>query len=472
MTSTRRGVVSLASGTALSVACLLWTLEGVPNRLTQPTSIVLATIGVLLGVAAAIGSFGSEPAAERELRALLRGAYVVGLSTFALTMHLVLYRAFGASGRVVLVGSAIVLVVALWNAIALSSWSFHCLLLAVGVVLVAMLIASDAAGLRIDVMVFQEEASMAIFDGVNPYAVTFADISPDPVIHAPSLVSGGTLTFGFPYPPASLLAVAPFEVAAGDFRIAQSLATLATGWMIAAIRPGRVGRSVASVFLLASPLLWMSAGGWTEPLLMAATVLVVFVAAKGRSGGRWVVGLAASLKQYAVMLIPVSLLLLERPWTVAKAWRHTWPSVLVVALTILPFLAWGVQDFVHSVILVQLEQPFRTDSLALPALAAQTSGSFSPGLVTAIQALVTLLVLGVCLARAKVGAAGFALSSGAIMGTFILLSKQAFPNYYSAAIALSFVGTALLVVDHAREAGTVVEELGLMPAAIARRLRL
>jgi uncharacterized membrane protein len=154
------------------------------------------------------------------------------------------------------------------------------------------------------------------------------------------------------------------------------------------------------------------------------------------------VGLAVSLKQYAVLLLPAALLLIERPWSMRKVVREMWPTFAVIVVTTLPFLIWSPTDFLQSVVRVQFVQPFRIDSLALPAAVARIFGSLPPELVLAGQAAAVIGVVFVVLRRSPIGAHGFAVSSAAILLALMVFSKQAFPNYYILPIALLFSGAA------------------------------
>ena len=128
-----------------------------------------------------------------------------------------------------------------------------------------------------------------------------------------------------------------------------------------------------------------------------------------------------------------------------------WPPLAVVAFTMIPFLLWAPSDFVQSVLRVQLVQPFRPESLAFPALVAQSVGTPHSLAVTVLQGVAVVGTIVVCLRRSPVGPHGFALASALILVVLYATSKQAFPNYYSLAIGLLFLG-ASASLSHVEEA--------------------
>ena len=103
------------------------------------------------------------------------------------------------------------------------------------------------------------------------------------------------------------------------------------------------------------------------------------------------------------------------------------PAVVVAAITVLPFLLWNPGEFIHSVLLVQAYQPFRTDSVGVAGLLARMGLWETPTWVAFAGGGIALLA---ATSRAPRTPAGFAGAAAVFFFVFFLLSKQAFMNYY------------------------------------------
>ncbi len=260
---------------------------------------------------------------------------------------------------------------------------------------------------------FQQDGARELLHGGNPYAMTFPDIyhSTFPG-HAPAygngLVVNDRLQFGFVYPPLSLLLSTMGYVVAGDYRYAAALALVLAAAVIGYPRGGYPrggyadrGRYVdraeyagrgpvpnwpLRVLLLFTPRVrfFVLARGWTEPfvlLLLAATVFIArrpiarHVAAGDAAGPRipwnewnsrrnvWLLavalGLLIAVKQYAIIALPLSFLLLPPRWR-WRDWFYLggW-GVAVAAAVTMPFAVWNLPAYWKSVVRVQLMGPFR-----------------------------------------------------------------------------------------------------------------
>ncbi len=448
MTDIQRATLAVSAGTAVSVGCLLWLLDGPGAVSMMMLSSGCVVVGLVVAVAAVVGrSASGVPDTVYGLSRYLRVIQVLAIVMFASSFYgMVLPRTTGFAVAFGVV-SVVVAGSITWNAVAESSWVPYVILLTcVTVALVIGLSASMERNDTIDVMLFQSEAANALVAGSSPYEITYDNhYTPEKTqrFYDPSLVVDGVLQFGYLYPPLSLIVVTPFEVLFDEVRVAYALALIATGVVVAAISPTHHGRMMSAAFLCVSPGLYVVRFGWTEPILMLAASLAVLAASRRSRAAPYLVGLAVSLKQYAVLLFPASLLLIERPWSVRRVTREMWPAFAVLIVTTLPFLIWSPTGFLHSVVRVHFLQPFRIDSLALPAAVARVIGSPPPELlVLAGQAAVVIGVVFVVLRRSPIGPHGFAVSSAAILLALIVFSKQAFPNYYIVPIALLFSGAA------------------------------
>lgn len=114
----------------------------------------------------------------------------------------------------------------------------------------------------------------------------------------------------------------------------------------------------------------------------------------------------------------------------------------VAAMLTLPFLLWDVGDFVRSVVVLHLRQPFRDDSLSLLAAGVRVLG-WPPASVPAV--LMGLALLGtsaLVLWRAPRTTWAVAAGSAFVMLGFVILSKQAFANYYFLIAGLIFLSVS------------------------------
>lgn len=295
---------------------------------------------------------------------------------------------------------------------------------------------------RIDVAVFQEVASSRLLDGVNPYAFGYPDVY-DPAesaqVYAPGLSVDGTLQAGFPYPPMSLL-LATGGALFGDIRIAHALAVLGAVALLATLAPGSWSSRVGAATLATSPLVaHVVRQGWTEPFVIVALVGVFWTWRRGLAPAL-ALGAFLSIKQYAVVVLPVILGLVPWPSPLRTRLRLGAGAALLAMISAVPFLVMSSSEFFYSVGLWQFAQPFRTDAMSLPSVLSVWTGpppSWALLLATATAtALATLVVLR---ARPR-GWGQAALGVAIVMIVFLLTGKQAFTNYYTFALGALCVG--------------------------------
>ncbi|HUH06869.1 MAG TPA: glycosyltransferase 87 family protein [Egibacteraceae bacterium] len=313
-------------------------------------------------------------------------------------------------------------------------WAVPAFVAAVGVVGV---IATLPLSTGIDVLMFQEISADRLLAGENPYAGDF----PDPYspansarVYGPGVAVDGVLKFGYPYPPLTLLLVLPGALL-GDVRVAQLAAVLAAGWLMATLRGGSWrARTGAALFLTSPAIFFVTARGWTEPFLIALLVAMVWSYLRRSRWSDVILGLFTVSKQYVVLLAPLYLLLIQRPWT----WRSIAPTALRAAVVgsavTLPFALWDLQAFWWSVVELQFRQPFRPDALSLLAVAVNATGWPPPSTFAWLPLVAGVAALAAALRWAPRSATGMAAGSAIVMLAFLLMSKQAFTNYYFFAI--------------------------------------
>ena len=277
---------------------------------------------------------------------------------------------------------------------------------------------------RIDVVVVHREALDAMASGRSPYAISFENIyGSDSGFYNPKAVEENRVMFGYPYPPLSLLAAAPGHWLAGDYRYAELVAWIGSAALIGFMGTGLVAKLAAILVLLQPRGFFVLEQGWTEPIALLMLALTVFAMARNAAGAAWASGLLLVTKQYlAVAAPPIFRFAAGRD---RKAFLVR--AFVAGAAVTLPFVLWNPRAFVESVLLLQMREPFRADSLSYLSWAARHglgAGSF----LWAGGAAAIALVL-VMLATPNT-VAGFAASVA--LSTFLTFTfgSKAFCNYY------------------------------------------
>jgi hypothetical protein len=294
----------------------------------------------------------------------------------------------------------------------------------------------------IDVFVFQRDGAEALLRGHNPYSLRYPDIYGVSPNYGPGLSIGGTLQFGFPYYPLSLLLVVPAHLL-GDVRIAHLLASALFGYVIMTLRPSPVARAAGALFLFTPRSLFVLEQSWSEPLVLAMLALVAIAADRRPALLPWALGLLVAVKQYSVFMVPLAWLLLS---PVQRTWRQGGAFLLKAALPglviTLPFLLAHPRDFWHDVVRLQVLQPFRADALSFSAWWYAQRGT-QPSTLWAFGT--TAAMLGLYLWRAPRGIGGYVAGIAVVYLLFFATNKQAFCNYYYLVIGASALGAALSV---------------------------
>jgi hypothetical protein len=323
-------------------------------------------------------------------------------------------------------------------------------LLAVSLLLgIWMIHSAPAPG--IDVWVFQQNGADELLQGRNPYAMTFPDIyhssfSNFAPAYARSLVAGDRVQFGFIYPPLSLLLSTLGYAIAGDHRYAQVLALVLAAAFIGYARPGRLSKLAAALLLFTPRVFFVLGRAWTEPFVLLFLAITIFLACR-RYGDPLAVsesrpelrleilglslGLLLAVKQYAILALPVSFLLLppRRRW---RDWfRLLWPAFLVAATVTLPLALWNLPAFWKSTVTAQQLGPFRWDALSyLVWYGLRGHAVTQPSTTLLCSVLAVLSGCGLALWRAPRDPAGFAAALSLAALAFFAFNKQAFANYY------------------------------------------
>ena len=294
----------------------------------------------------------------------------------------------------------------------------------------------------IDVFLFQQESVAALLRGQNPYALTFPNIYGHTAFYGAEVTDGRTLFFGFPYPPLSLFLVLPGVALTGDHRTAQLVAFAVAAACVLALRPDRLGALTAAALLFTPRGLFVLEQGWTEPLGVALLGLVVLAAVRAPRLVWLALGALFAWKQYTVVLLPLTVLLLPRPFDWRRWARLVLPALGLALLLTLPLALWNLGAFWRSVVWLQTVQPFRADALSFPSALAAL-GTAPPPIVPTLLVL-TALATVVALWRAPRTPQGFATAVTVVLGVFFGFNKQSFCNYWFLVLGAAALAVAAL----------------------------
>jgi hypothetical protein len=295
---------------------------------------------------------------------------------------------------------------------------------------------------HIDVVSVHREAFDALWNGQSPYAITFRNIyGVNSGFYNPDLITSDRVMFGYPYPPLSLLLAAPGHLVAGDYRYAHLVA-----WIGAAAFVGYLGAStfikLAAALLLTQPRgFFVLEQGWTEPIALLLVAATLFAMTRRPDLAAWPSGLLAVTKQYLLLAAP---LIVRFAWPLRRRWRFLLAAAGIAALVTVPLAIVQPRAFVESVVLLQLREPFRIDSLSYLSWGARHdwgAGSFAWSLGAAALALAFSVV------STPNTPAGFAL--GLALSTFATFAfgSKAFCNYYFFVAGILCCGAAALAAE-------------------------
>jgi hypothetical protein len=299
-----------------------------------------------------------------------------------------------------------------------------------------------------DVRILIGDSLGALLAGGNPYGLTF----PNPYsaeetkrFWAPEFISGDRIDVGFPYLPGALIGDLPGYVL-GDVRYASLAAVLLSAALAWRLTSDVVGRALVAALPTSVLSMTTVLGYWVEPLMLLGVALLTWSMANGRKS-TGIIGLALLLtvKQYAVVLLPLEKLVRRR-----LGLRSLLVAVAAAAALVGAFFLVGPSDFWRSVVLLHFSQPFRPDSTTL-SVDLVNIGVPIPSWAMATASLAAgLTVAGWVRVTARASATWTALGTGLALAATVLLSKAGHVNYY-------FVIHGCLVIGLAawpRELGT------------------
>ena len=241
-------------------------------------------------------------------------------------------------------------------------------------------------------------------------------------------------SFGFPYMPLSLYCSTIGVRLGEDTRFAQAAALTLAGLLIGYSRPCRLPKFAAAV-LMFTPTEWFVLGrAWTEPFVVLFLAAAIFCAGRKL---RWILpvalGLLLASKQYLVLAIPLSFLLVPNfDWRGKVSWR-SWIILLAIAgataaAVTLPLALRDWHAFWFSIWTVQKDAPFRWDALSYLVMLSLHDSRYTSWVWLAFFALIP--ALGFAIWKARRSPIGFAAAMALVYLVFISFNKQAFCNYY------------------------------------------
>ena len=271
----------------------------------------------------------------------------------------------------------------------------------------------------IDVYVFHQEASAALFSGRNPYEIRTRDIyepNDSRRVYGPGISVNGRLTFGFPYPPVSLLISSLGYLLAGDCRYAHLAAICLAALLLAYARPGRLSFVAALLFLFTPRVFFVLEQSWTEPVVVFLLAATIFCRCRFPRAAPWATGVLLAGKQYMIFTAPALL----------KKWRDVPKAAIAGVLVTAPLALWNLTEFFRSTVIVQFAQPFRLDALSYMAQLGRY-GIRIPGWV---PFLLTAAAIVFVVRKAPATTTAICSAVAFVLIVFFVFNKNAFCNYY------------------------------------------
>ena len=153
---------------------------------------------------------------------------------------------------------------------------------------------------------------------------------------------------------------------------------------------------------------------------------IVFSACRFPRWWPWLFGLLLATKQHLILGVPAAFLLVSPPFRREKFLRALAKAVLLAALVTAPFFLWDAAAFIKSLVLFQIDLPFRPDALSYTALFARV-GIWLPSWIGFVA---TIPVTALFLKRAPRTPSGFSMATALMFFSLFVLSQRAWCNYY------------------------------------------
>ncbi|MDP9174578.1 MAG: hypothetical protein M3O30_12025 [Planctomycetota bacterium] len=426
----RAGRFAIAAGMVLTALCIGYALFLDEGNYSRGALVWLSLGAIFCFLTVTLPeNQAAEALCRRRLTMLLVGGIIIEAARFL--------QKWGHDDSSITLGICVIVILGLLQATHLRRLRTPLFLIMIGTFCLVWSIGFRIYAARpgIDVYVFQQRSANELLHGRDPYATRFPNVyEPDTPFYGPGVVDANNwLTYGFPYPPLSLLMVMPGYILGGDCRYAHVLAMSLAAILMAMARPGRWGALAATLFLLTPQTPFVLDLAWTEPLLAFNFSLAMFCACRWRKALPYALGLFFATKQYTVLALPALFLLIDGP----NPWKQLWDIVfragMVVAVITVPFFLWNPHEFIRAVVLWQLVQPFRLDALSYLVFVYHHNGHHRLPVWTPLLAVIP--AMGIACWRLRRSPAGFAAAVTFINLAFFAFNKQAFCNYYYFVVA-------------------------------------
>jgi hypothetical protein len=241
----------------------------------------------------------------------------------------------------------------------------------------------------------------------------------------------------------------PGYLLGGDYRYSMLAAMIIAGACMAYATPHGFGPIAMTLWLGSPRNLFILQHGFTEPMLAMLFALFLFGLSRRSKWAFIPLGLLIAGKQYVPAFLPALWLIPDdgdRPY--ARLRLILYALAFGGAVT-LPFFLINPKAFFDCMVLLQLRQPFRVESLGLVAWYFRHYGKLLPQWLAFASVIPTsALVLWRC-ARSPYGvAAGLAF----VAFTFFAVSKQSFTNHYFFALGVICCAVAYAGYEERRPA--------------------
>lgn len=305
---------------------------------------------------------------------------------------------------------------------------------------------------EVDVVYFHHEGYKRFLHGGSPYAgpmPIYADPETARKIYPVEMLRGNSLEAGYTYPPVSFLLGLPSFLITGDFRYTGVAALLLTAFLITRFSPGEDGWLLAAILLTNPYSVLVVSFGWTETGTVLLLCLFLLGWRRWPARSAWLFGLFIASKQTMIVWIPLGLLLLadrfagrrERLWWLGKC----------ALMGVVPLVAFSLLgspgELYESMIRYVALYPIRADSISIGTVLARSV----PGarwVVPFLGAGLLSLILGCAIWRGLHRVLSMWVIAYALAWTaFLVVNKQALPNYYYFSAVIWCIGAALLGGD-------------------------
>jgi hypothetical protein len=280
----------------------------------------------------------------------------------------------------------------------------------------------------IDTFVVHQESCEAFLHGRNPYGIHVTNLygADGTKWLPPEFVTMEKMLFGYPYPPVTLLLSMPGYIALEDARYSMLAAVVVAAGLMTRMHRGATAVMSAVVFLSFSRMFEVLESSWTDTYLVMLLALCVYCATRKSKLLPWGIGLLLVSKQYTVLMIPATLLLLPWPLRWKDMLKFYSKAIIAGVVVILPFIVTQFDGFMAGVVKMHLAARPRDDSLSFSAFFKASEWG---GVASLVAFGACFMIQAIALRLAPRSAFGFALTvSSATFGLFIF--GKGFMNYY------------------------------------------